>query len=149
VIAQERISDHASTARIVLSVQLPDAAPLPEIADLRFKLSGPGIIGRIGLGAAPISAGKSIVPDPATGLPYRVDGDIYSVMLISTQNIEPIPSGDWLFFDLQISDTSSQPVTLSLIKREQTFAPPSADLMLWGEEYTDQLVIWPALSEGE
>jgi hypothetical protein len=70
-------------------------------------------------------------------------------VVLSTQNSEPISSGDWLFFDLMISDTSSAPVTLSLIKREQTFAPPNADLMLWGEEYTERVVIWPALSEGE
>ena len=149
VISQERISDHASTARVLLSVVLPNEAPLPKVADLRFKLEGPGIIGRVGLGSAPISAGKSLVPDPTTGMPYRVDGSTYALMLLSTQNMDPIPSGEWLFFDLQISDTSSRPVTFSLIKREQTFAPPSADLMLWGEEYTEQIVIWPALSEGE
>ena len=149
VISQERISDRASTARVLLSVILPNTAPLPKVADLRFKLEGPGIIGRVGLGSAPRSAGKSLVPDPVTGMPYRVDGNTYALMLLSTQNMDPIPSGEWLVFDLQISDTSSRPVTFSLIKREQTFAPPSADLMLWGEEYTDQIVLWPALSEGE
>ena len=145
VVSQSEITQVASTALVVLSVHLPPQATPPEVAEFRFRLSGPAILGRVGVGSAVVSSGKQLVPDPATGLPYRVDGEIYSVVLLSTQNTDPITSGEWLYLDLQVSDTSSEPVTLSLIKREQTFAPPSADLILWGEEYTDQVVIWPAL----
>ena len=48
-----------------------------------------------------------------------------------------------------IGDTSAAPVQLQVVQREQTFAPPPADLQLWGASLGEGLVIWPALSQGE
>ena len=56
-----------------------------------------------------------------------------------------ISNGEWLFFDLQIGNTQSEPVILSLQKREQTLAPPQSDFLISGDPFDAQLVIWPAL----
>ena len=138
-----------TSVRIGLSLNLPDGVPHPQIADLHLMMTGPAILGRVGLGAAIINANKQLVPDPATGMPFRVDGNIYSFMILSTQNTNEIGSGEWLILDLQLGDTGSEPVQVKVVEREQTFAPPPADLQLWGNSQGDGLVIWPALSQGE
>ena len=150
VIESTRISDQASNVKVALSVHLPDLAPAPEMADFRLKISGPALLGRVGLGSPLQSAQKGLIPDPSTGLPYRqISESTYGFTLLSTQNTRVISNGQWLIFDLQIGNTQSQPVTLSLQKREQTFAPPQSDALLWGDPFNAQLVIWPALHNGE
>ena len=138
-----------TSVRIGLSLNLPDGVPHPQIADLHLMMTGPAVLGRVGLGAAIINANKQLVPDPATGMPFRVNGNIYSFMVLSTQNTNEIASGEWLILDLQLGDTGSEPVQVKVVEREQTFAPPPADLQLWGNSQGDGLVIWPALSQGE
>jgi hypothetical protein len=150
VVSQTRINDQSSTVRIALSVHLPSEAPAPKMADFRIDLLGPALLGRVGLGQALQSAQKSLIPDPATGLPYRQVGQAtYGLTILSTQNMDVIPNGNWLFFDLQIGNTQSEPVRVSLQKREQTFAPPQSDYLLLGDPFDAQLVIWPALNTEE
>jgi hypothetical protein len=145
----ERTSAQSATARVVISAQLPNPERLPELLNIHLKTTGSVVIGRVGLGPALINTEKQLVPAPSTGLPYRVHGDTYSLMILSTQNTKLIPSGDWIYLDLMIGDTSSEPVSLRVVKRVQTFAPTSADMILWGEEYDTPVIIWPALNEGE
>jgi hypothetical protein len=149
VLSLEERGGVVSGARVALSVSLPEGAPHPELADLQLNITGPALIGRVGLGDVVVSAGKQLVPNPATGLPYRASGSRYSFMIMSTQNTREIASGDWLIIDLLLGDTSAQPVQLSVVQREQTFAPPPADLQLWGASLGQPLVIWPALRQGE
>lgn len=145
----DEVGGAVRSARVKLSLNLPEGVPHPEIADLQLEIMGPAVLGRVGLGTAVIGAEKQLVPDPATGMPYRVNGQRYNFMLLSTQNTREIPSGDWLFFDIMIGDTRSEPVQIRVVQREQTFAPPAADLQLWGGSLGDGLVIWPALGQGE
>jgi len=149
VVSLEERAGVVSGARVALSVQLPEGAPHPEIAELQLELTGPAVIGRVGLGEVVANARKQLVPNPATGLPYRADGARYSFLLMSTQNSDEIPSGEWLIIDLMLGDTSARPVQVAVVQREQTFAPPAADLQLWGASLGEPLVIWPALSQGE
>lgn len=143
------LGGRVTSARLALELELPEGAPHPEMADIHITLKGPALIGRVGLGEASVSAQKQLIPDPATGLPYRASGERYSFMLLSTQNTNTIPSGQLLIIELQLGDTRSAPVTLNVIQREQTFAPPPADLQLWGSPTSEGVVIWPALSQGE
>ena len=146
VVEQTSTSPLSASVQLKLSVSMLLDASLPEMADIRLSFTGPVVIGRVGLGPALMSAQKDLIPDPATGLPYRkISENVYSFTILSTQNTDPIPSGDWLVIDLLVGDTTSEPVQVSIIKREQIFAPPSADLPLWGDTFEESVVIWPAL----
>jgi hypothetical protein len=149
VLSTSEVGGQVSAVQVALSLQLPEGAPHPQIADIHLMMTGPAILGRVGLAEALINANKQLIPDPATGMPYRVNGSTYSFMVLSTQNTHEIPTGDWLILDIQLGNTNAQPVQLKVVEREQTFAPPAADLQLWGASLGEGLVIWPALSQGE
>lgn len=156
LIAEEATQGRVHTVRVELQVQLEEGAPKPQMADLRLQVKGPAVLGRVGLSDALINAQKSLVPDAQTGLPYRrspaaegEQGDLYAFTILSTQNRQEIAGGSWLVFEFQIGDTRAQPVEISLVKREQIFAPIQADSLLWGDEFNQSLVIWPTLEAGE
>ena len=119
------------------------------MADLHIDILGAAVMGRVGVGEVIVQAEKQLIPDPATGLPYRKNGQRHSFMILSTQNTQEIPSGDWLILDILLGDTSAAPIQLRVVEREQTFAPPPADAQLWGGSLGDGLILWPALRQGD
>ena len=104
VLSTSEIGGQVSSAQIALSLQLPEEAPHPQIADIHLMMTGPAILGRVGLGESLINANKQLIPDPATGMPYRVNGSVYSFMVLSTQNTNEIATGDWLVLDIQLGE---------------------------------------------
>lgn len=140
------ITPTSHSVRLKVSVNFPPQAPQPEMADLRLQIQGPALFGRVGLGSVLMNSQKGLIPDPATGLPYRVfDQNQYAFTILSTQNTTPIPNGDWLWIELMVGDTSHESVRISIQKREQTFAPPTVDLVALGDQFEESVVIWPAL----
>ncbi|MBM4320269.1 MAG: hypothetical protein FJ125_09970 [Deltaproteobacteria bacterium] len=122
--------------------------PLPAIADLRVRISGPARLVRVGLGTPITEAGKRLVVDPETGRPYQVlPGGVHQLLLLSTDSARPIPGGRWLFLDIRI-EPATEPAVIELVKREETFAPPAADEVLWGADLGRPVVIWPQEPDG-
>ena len=156
VIEQQSNQGRVHTVRVELSVHLDEASPHPQMADIRLAVKGPTTLSRVGMSDALIQTQKNLVPDARTGLAYRYQpadeaypADIYAFTILSTQNTESIPTGSWLVFDFQVGDTRAEPIEISLIKREQIFAPIQADSLLWGDEFEQSIVIWPTLNLGE
>ncbi len=121
--------------------------PHPGIADIRLTVTGPGQLKSVGLSPTVLDAGKELFVDPNTGKPFRVLADgTHQVLIFSTANTQTIPGGRWLFLKFTYDKafaTSPEPSVIQLVDREQIFAPPDADAVLWGTSLETPVVIWP------
>lgn len=119
---------------------------LPVLADLRFQVSGPARLTRIGMAPSLMNAGKTLVADPDSGLPYRRLGDGTWQLMITPGASSPIEPGPWLFlrYELDPPDRpeAAVPFVIALVPREETFAPQAADAALWGTALGKPLVVW-------
>ena len=145
-IYEETRNDAGELSAVIVALELSlDAEVLPEMADIRVAISGPARLQRVALGEPLVNSDKQLMNDPQTGTPFQVLEDgVHRFIILSTENSNPISAGRWLYLQLLIGDTAREgPIQLSLIKREQTLAPPEADQQLWRANYETPLVIWP------
>ena len=124
----------------------PEGAAEPGMADIRLRATGHGRLDAVALGEALMAADKELYVDAMTGKPFRelADGTI-QLLILSTTDTQTIGVGRWLFlkFVFPPSDDPEWPAVYSLVKREQTLAPPLADQVLWGAELDQPVVVWP------
>lgn len=118
----------------------------PGLADLRLRVDGPGQLAGVALGEALLAADKQLFADPYSGQPFHVlpDGTL-QFLVLSTTGAKPIGSGRWLFFRFELPaplPTGYAPLVVTLVKREQTLTPPSADQSLWGAAIDTPVVVW-------
>lgn len=141
---------------LALDYNPPADKPLPTMIDLWFKVDGPAELKTVGLGPALVAADKSLLADPNTGKPFLVMKDnTHQVVVFSTANTSPIGAGRLLLLRFKLGPKSSgesatwasRPVTVSLVEREELFAPPPADAVLWGGGYGAPVVVWAQASE--
>lgn len=130
---------------LALDFNIGESPAMPTLADLRLRVTGPALLEQVGLGEAALAAEKTLTRSPSTGRPYQDLGDdVLQFLLMSSGNTNAIGSGRWLFFKFIIGDTAREgPVQVAVVKREQTFAPPAADSLLWSQDYDTPVVIWP------
>lgn len=146
VIHEQEMSSEGrlSAAVVALELNLNEEAR-PEMADLRVMIEGPAQLARVALGEPLINSDKQLLNDPRTGEPFQVmAGGVHRFIVISTDNLNPITNGRWIYLRLLIGDTATEgPVQVKLLKREQTLVPLEADQQLWLDDYERPLVLWP------
>ena len=159
-VLEEAGAGGAQEVTLALDFQPADGGALPAIADLRFAIAGPAEVLSVGVGQAVHDAGKELFVDPHTGQPFRVlpatgeAGSVVQLLVFSTGPSEPIPAGRLAVLRVAIDEAAagdpplgSVPVTVRLIEREETFAPPPADATLWGGGYGEPVVVWPEVDD--
>ena len=130
---------------LLLSFAAEPDDPRPTIADIQFSVEGSARLTDIELLDPVTSAGKTAVADPDTGLPFKDRGEgRYQILMLSTASDETMAPGPWLrlsFLAGGFSGPPTQPVVVTLTKREQIFAPPPADALLWGSPLDQPVVL--------
>lgn len=133
-----------------------EGSPLPTIADIRLAVSGPVRLAQVGVGAPVTDAEKSLFTSSDTGKPFLIlDEGVHQILVFSTGNTKPIESGRWLLLRFvmgpqsadQATNWTAEPGVFTLVKREETLAPPGADATLWGGGYDVPVVVWAQASE--
>ena len=149
LVVAEREDKDGSLRSFVLALDFDAApeAPLPTMADIQLGVDGPARITEVELLEPLTEAGKDAVTDPDTGLPYReIEEDRFQILLLSTASNETISAGRWLrlrFLAGGFSGPPTRPIVVRLLKREQIFAPPPADALLWGSPIDQPVVLRP------
>ena len=127
--------------------------PLPTMADLRLDVSGSARLVAVGIAPAVLEARKDLLPDPDTGKPFRVlKGGHQQILVMSTANTTAIQAGRWLLLRFELGPQglvvaegwAAAPAVIRLVQREETFAPPPADQVLWGGGPGEPVVVWAA-----
>ena len=150
-----------SEVTLALDYAPPAGVSLPALADLRLLVTGPAHVEAVGLGPAATAADKELFTDPKTGRPFRLlpapegaAGQVVQVLVFSPTSMVPMDGGRVLALKVRVGDASpsdpppgSVPATFQIVEREQTFAPPEADTILWGGGYGAPVVIWPEVDD--
>ena len=72
--------------------------------------------------------------------------DRLQLLLLSKTGNEKLDAGRLALFELQVGSAEEPalvPIVISLIEREQIFAPKLADEVLWTSSIGDPISIWP------
>lgn len=135
------------TVTIAVDYNPPEGAELPGIADLRFDLTGPAKVLRAGIAKRLLDRGKTLHRDALTGEAWTQLGEErLQLLLLSKSGKETLDAGRLAVLRLQIGSAEEPalvPVVLSLVEREQIFAPQAADEALWGGSLGSPISIWP------
>jgi len=148
VVDRKVVAGAVREVTVALDFQPADGAPLPGLADLRFRLRGDAELTQVATGEALLAAHKGFADDPETGRPFRVMGDgTLQLLVLSTASNDPIPAGRWLFLTFRLGAPYGAlehafAFELALVEREAIFAPPPADAALWGATLGTPLVVW-------
>ena len=147
VVDQEVVDGVVRFVTLALDFAPPEGAPLPGMADVRLRVEGDATLMSIATGEALIAADKSLHIDANTGRPFRELPDgVLQVLALSTANTSLVEGGRWLFFRFRIGgafEPATGPASFSIVAREQIFAPPPADAVLWGQPIDGPVVVWP------
>ncbi len=147
-IIEQQVIDGA--VRIVTLAIDYDPGPgdaLPSLADLRVAVDGPASLLKVAVGPPILDSGKQLFIDPSAGTPWRQLADgTWQLLIFDTASTTPIAGGRWVLMQFVLGegfDPVTTPVAFSLVRREQTFAPPIADQALWGADVSKPSVVWP------
>lgn len=114
--------------------------PKPTLADFRLFTDSSAELVDIRTGSGLEDAEKVLFVDPNTDKPYRKRNDGSYQMLVQSQgSVKEFAAGRLLTMTFQTDVLG--PVTFSLAKRTQTFAPLSADAPLQATDYQNSLVV--------
>jgi hypothetical protein len=143
VVEKQVVDGRIAAVVLALDFAAPAGVPLPSLADIRIKVGGSAQLAQVATGEVLIAAGKDFVADPSTGKPFReLPGGILQVLVYSGSSAATFGAGRVAFFKFLLKQPT-EPATFSLVIREQTFAPPAADQLLWGGGYDGAVVVWP------
>jgi len=134
--------------RVTLALDYQPSADItahPGLVDLRFKVDGPGALARVGMGAPVLDAGKRLIPDPVTGRHFQEFEDgTYQILL--AHGADRIEAGRWLYLEFELGEAGGPahtPLIVTLVSREETFAPVAADTQLWTQtDLSTPVVVW-------
>jgi hypothetical protein len=153
VVERERIGGVLTGVTIAIDYHPSSGTPLPGIADFRLKIQGPATVARVGLAQRLTDLGKELSVDGTTGRAWRTTaaGDT-QLLLLSPSTSAPITAGRVAVVRLTlgtVDNPAQMPVAVSLIEREQIFAPKVADEALWSGGFAKPVSIWPEVSDAE
>jgi len=116
--------------------------PHPLMVDLRIKASSNATFINVLEGEALIASNKSVSTDPKTGNPwFELDENVFRIVIFSSSNLDTIGDGVLLKIQLVASVNETDYATLNIIRRDDIFAPPSADSALQISNYDQPIVI--------
>lgn len=114
--------------------------PKPTLADIRIVADSTAELIDIQTGPGLDDADKTLFVDPNTNKPFRKRNDgSYQMLVQSKENVKEFMAGRLLVMTFGVNGLG--PVTFSLAKRVQTFAPLSADAPLQATDYQNLLVV--------
>jgi len=117
-----------------------ETEPRPRLADFRIRSSRPSVVRQAHAGPALTKAQKSLVSFEPWAEPWRRRADgAYQLLAYEATNTELVAEGRVLEVTLSLDEWG--PVKFSLQRREQTFAPPDADLALQASSYDSEVIV--------
>ena len=110
------------------------------MADFRIAANKPVTLEKVQLGPALKDADKSLYFDEMTGNHWKVRPDkSIQLMALSMANTNEFVTGRVMTLTFVCDERD--PITFSLVKRSQTFAPPAADSALQASAYDQAVVV--------
>jgi hypothetical protein len=143
VVINKTVNNGLITAvTLAIDYQPTTTEPNPRIMDLYFKADAHAQPLTATEGAALTAASKTLSSDTVTGNSWLTTNDGHMRFLaFSAGNTNDIEAGRLLEVSFAVNPGQSG-LLFSLIKREETFAPPDADAALYGQDYDAPVVIW-------
>ena len=116
----------------------------PRIVDIRLNIPAGLVLDNLVLGIAGTSASKDLYLDPESGAAWKVrsDGSIQA-LVIALDNTNTLESGRLLTYTFSIPSPQAGSISVNLVKRVQTFAPPDADTAIDATAYDNALEVSP------
>lgn len=129
-------------AVIAIDFTPAEGAALPRMAEFRLQLDGPATLLEARSGESLSTAGKDLYRDAFTGNAFKQAADgAYRLLAYGAASAKEIGAGR--IAELRLQVTGSGPVSVHLQRREQTFAPATADAQLQASSYDQPLVVKP------
>ncbi len=120
----------------------PEGGALPRMAELRLRIEGPATLVDVDSGPALKHAGKALYRDPFTQKAFKLAPDgAYRLLAYGASSASEIGAGR--VAEVRVRITGDARVTVSLQRRQQTFAPANADAQLQATSYDLPLVVRP------
>jgi hypothetical protein len=114
----------------------------PRMADLRLASNRAVQVTAAVAGPALTTAAKSLYVDPLTGNAWRSRADgSFQFLVVSTSNTNEMGTGRVVTVTLSLDEPTS--AAFSLVRREQTLAPPAADEAILPTPYDRSVVVTP------
>jgi hypothetical protein len=141
VIEQKAAPDGSTQVTLAVAYEPPEGAPHARIADVRLRCNRQLTVISAAAGPAILDAGKDLYRSSATGEAYRQRADgILQFLAVSLQNTERFTSGRLLTVTVSFKGDSA---VFRLAKRQQIFAPTTADHAIQGSAYHAPVVVLP------
>jgi hypothetical protein len=129
-------------AVIAIDFNPAEGAVLPRMAEFRLQIDGPATLLEARSGESLSSAGKDLYRDSYTGNAFKQAADgAYRLLAYGAASANDIGAGRIARLRLEV--TGPEAVSVHLQRREQTFAPATADAQLQASSYDQPLVVKP------
>jgi hypothetical protein len=144
VLNKESTNDTLTALTLVVDYFPTNLEPRPRIADVRLNVPAGLVLDSLTLGIAGSSASKELYVDPESGSPWKIrsDGSIQA-LVVALDNSNNLESGRLLTYTFSIPAPQAGPVSVNLVKRDQTFAPPDSDSAIDATAYDNVLEVSP------
>ncbi len=142
VLLNKTVSDGQITAvDIAIDYQPSETEPNPRIMDLHFKADPNAQPTNATEGAALTAANKALSADSSTGNKWlpSTEGNM-RFLAFSASNTNEIQTGRLVEISFAVNP-GQEGLVFSIVKREETFAPPDADAALYGQSYDAAIVV--------
>jgi hypothetical protein len=147
VVDRQFTDGRLSDVTVAVDYNPPAEAILPGIADLRLRIEGPATVARVGLAQRLVDRGKNLRVDGLTGRAWSTTSDGAVQLLVLSPNAGgTIDAGRLAVVRLTVGTPqvpAQMPVIISIVERTQTFAPKTADQVLWSGGYGTPISVWP------
>jgi hypothetical protein len=144
VLNKESSNETLTALTLVVDYFPTSMEPRPRIADVRLDVPAGLVLDSLTLGIAGTSASKELYVDPETGSPWKLrsDGSIQA-LVVALDNSNSLESGRLLTYTFSIPAPQAGSVSVNIVKRDQTFAPPDSDSALDATAYGNSLEVSP------
>lgn len=140
LLGREVTAGHITKVTLAVDLVKREQEPFPRMVDFRIVATKPVWLKSAVPGPALTKSGKSLQPFPPWNDPFRkrVDGS-FQVLAYDAADTALLSEGRIATLEFALDELA--PITLRLLKREQTFAPGEADAALQTTDYDGTVVV--------
>ncbi len=140
VLDRKLSGNHLTEVTLAVEYSPSEGSPRPRMADLRVRAGqGMELVEAAG-GAALDAADKALYVDELSKKPFKLRADgAYQLLAYGFANTRAIEAGR--LATLTFRGDALGPVSFSLVRRDQTFAPSDADQLLQSSPYDQAVVV--------
>jgi hypothetical protein len=140
VLGKKLTDGHIGEVSLAVDYAPPEGSERPRMSDVRLRVGGDLELVAAEAGAALTAADKSLYVDDMTQQPWkkRADGS-YQLLAYGFANTRTFEPGRLMV--LTFRGDALGPVTFSLVRRDQTFAPSTSDQALQSTSYDQAVVV--------